>query len=89
MIGFQKDGYRLVRRVEHGLRMAQNDDIKGPADVPALFAEITALLEDAHEIAARGQNSKLERADYLSTVGELRNMLDQIGFLSESIRSAL
>ncbi|WP_440514796.1 hypothetical protein [Sphingopyxis terrae] len=51
MIRVQKDGYRLVPRVEHGLRMAQNDDIEGRADVPALFADITALLEDAHEIA--------------------------------------
>ena len=69
--------------------MTHNDDIEEPGDIPALFAEITALLEDAHEIAVRGQNSKLERADYLSAVGELRKMLDQIGFLSESIRSAL
>lgn len=69
--------------------MADNDDIEDPANVPALFAEITALLEDAHEIAVRGQNSKLERADYLSAVGELREMLEQIGFISESIQSAL
>lgn len=68
--------------------MADHDYISEPANIPALFAEITALLEDAHEIAVRGQNSKLERADYLSTVGELRKMLDQIGFISESIRSA-
>ena len=89
MIGFEKDGYRLARRVEHGRGMTHNDDIEEPGDIPALFAEITALLEDAHEIAVRGQNSKLERADYLSAVGELRKMLDQIGFLSDSIRSAL
>ena len=69
--------------------MAQNDNFKRPADVPALFADITALLEDAHEIAMRGQNSKLEREDYLSAVGELRKMLEQIGFLSNSIQSAL
>lgn len=68
--------------------MAQNDHIREPADVPALFADITALLEDAHEIAVRGQNSKLERVDYLSEVGQLRKILDQIGFLSESILSA-
>lgn len=69
--------------------MAAHDDIAEPASIPDLFAEITALLEDAHEIAVRGQKSKLERADYLSAVGELRKVLDQIRFLSESIRSAL
>lgn len=89
MIGFQKDGYRLARHVEHGRNMADNDDIEESANIPALFAEITALLEDAHEIAVRGQKSKLARTDYLSAVGELREMLDQIGSISESIRTAL
>ena len=69
--------------------MADNDDIEESANIPALFAEITALLEDAHEIAVRGQKSKLARTDYLSAVGELREMLDQIGSISESIRTAL
>ncbi|WP_156000845.1 hypothetical protein [Sphingopyxis sp. MC1] len=65
MIGFQKDGYRLARHVEHGRNMSDNDDIEESANIPALFAEITALLEDAHEIAVRGQKSKLARTDYL------------------------
>lgn len=89
MIGFQKDGYRLARRVEHGRNMADNDDIAEPANIPALFAEITALLEDAHEIAVRGQNSKLERADYLKATEELREMLDQMRLLSWTIRNKL
>ena len=88
MIEFQKDGYRLVRRFEHGRNMADIDDIEEPAGIPALFAEITALLEDAHEIAVRGQNSKLERLDYLSVVGELGKMLDLIRALSETMRAA-
>ena len=54
-----------------------------------LFAEITALLEDAHEIAVRGQNSKLERADYVKATEELREMLDQIRLLSRTIRNEL
>lgn len=69
--------------------MADNDDIEDPANVPALFAEITALLEDAHEIAVRGQNSKLERADYLKAVGELGKMLAEMRSLSQAIQSAL
>ena len=69
--------------------MADNDDIEDPANVPALFAEITALLEDAHEIAVQGQNSKLERADYLKAVGELGKMLAEMRSLSQAIQSAL
>lgn len=69
--------------------MADNDDIAEPANIPALFAEITALLEDAHEIAVRGQNSKLERADYLKATEELREMLDQMRLLSWTIRNKL
>ncbi len=53
--------------------MVQNVDNIPPADVPALFAEITALLEDAHEITVLGQNSKLGRADHLELTGQLRN----------------
>ncbi len=45
--------------------MADNDDVEESENIPALFAEITALLEDAHEIAVQGQNSKLGRPDHL------------------------
>lgn len=69
--------------------MAQDDHIREPADVPALFADITALLEDAHEIAVRGQNSKLDQVDYLNATNGLNIMLDQIRSLSGAIRIAL
>lgn len=69
--------------------MAPNDDIEKPADLPALFAEITALLEDAHEIAVRGQNSKLERRDYLQATDELNQMLDRVRSLSEATKLTL
>ncbi len=68
--------------------MAEIDDFEETVDIPARFTEITALLEDAHEIAVRGQNPKLERLDYLSAVGELGKMLDLIRALSETIRAA-
>ena len=48
--------------------MAIDDDMNPGATVPALFAEITALLEDAHEIAVQGQNSKLSTAEYSTTL---------------------
>lgn len=69
--------------------MATNDDIEGRRDVPALFAEITALLEDAHEIAVRGQNAKLERAALLQTADELERMLGQIRLVARTVRGLL
>jgi hypothetical protein len=69
--------------------MAPNNDIEKPADVPALFAEITALLEDAHEIAVRGQNAKLRRTDYLESTDELNKMLDRVRSLSAATKRAL
>jgi hypothetical protein len=88
-IGFQKDGYRLARRLQHGLRMVQNDHIERSGEVPAMFAQITALIEDSHDIAARGQNSRLERKDYLEAANEIQKLLDQIQGLSKIIRLIL
>lgn len=69
--------------------MPQNDEIQERANVPALFAQVTALLEDSHEIAVRGQNSKLEREDYFEAASEIRNKLDQIDAVSELIQLTL
>lgn len=66
--------------------MAIDNDKNPDAAVPALFAEITALLEDAHEIAPRGQNAKLSGADYRSCATELRRSLVQIQTLAESVQ---
>lgn len=69
--------------------MVQDDDNIPPADVPALFAEITALLEDAHEIAVRGQYSKLGRADHLELAGELRRTLGLIQSRAATLKGGL
>lgn len=66
--------------------MAENDDIEGRRDIPTLFAEITALLEDAHEVAVRGQNSKLELAACIEAVERLELMLERMQFLTGTIR---
>lgn len=55
--------------------MADNDDVEESENIPALFAEITALLEGAHEIAVRGQNSKLGRPDHLCLTDQLNQLL--------------
>lgn len=68
--------------------MAIDDDMNPEATAPALFAEITALLEDAHEIAVRGQNSKLSTAEYRLCATELRRSLDQIQTLAGSVQLA-
>lgn len=69
--------------------MAQSDDIERRADVPALFADITALLEDAHESATRGQNSKLEQADYLKAADAIARELDRMKSLLDNIKLLL
>ena len=66
--------------------MAIDNDETPDATVPALFAEITALLEDAHEIAVRGQNSNLSEAEYHSCGSELRRSIDQIQTLAGSVQ---
>jgi len=69
--------------------MMQSDNNMPQADVPALFAEITALLEDAHEIAVQGQNSRLQRQGYLEATAELETILEQIRLNSDAIRRTL
>lgn len=69
--------------------MVQNGDNMPQIDVPAIFAEITALLEDAHEIAVRGQSSRLERQRHLEATAELETILDQIRLNSDAIRRSL
>jgi hypothetical protein len=66
--------------------MAIDDHMNAGLTVPALFAKITALLEDTHEIAAQGQSSKLGAAEYRSRAHELEQALDQIYNLSEAVK---
>lgn len=69
--------------------MVQDDNNIPRADVPALFAAITALLEDAHEIAVRGQSSRLKRQRYLGAAAKLETILDRIRLNSDAIRRSL
>lgn len=69
--------------------MVDHDDIEKPADAPSLFADITALLEDAHEIATRGQNSKLQRGDYLNAADAIAKELDRMKSLLDRIKLLL
>lgn len=65
--------------------MAIDDHINAGPTAPALFAEITALLEDAHEIAVKGQSSRLSAAEYRARAHDLQQALDRIYKLSEAV----
>jgi hypothetical protein len=65
--------------------MAIDDHMNAGPTVPALFAEITALLEDAHEIAVRGQSPRLSQSEYISRAHELQQALGRIRPLAEAI----
>jgi hypothetical protein len=69
--------------------MEENGKIDERGDISTLFAEITALLEDAHEIAVRGQNAKLERAVRIEAVERLELMLGRVQFLTTAVRRAI
>lgn len=66
--------------------MAEDEDIDERRDIPALFAEITALLEDAHEIAMQGQNPRLEHTAQVDAVEQLEAMVGRMQFLTRTIR---
>ncbi|WP_077145651.1 hypothetical protein [Sphingopyxis sp. KK2] len=69
--------------------MAHDSHSSPGTKMPPLFAEITALIEDAHEIAVQGQDAKLTAEEYRAIGRELQNVLclalQRIG----SVRAAL
>jgi hypothetical protein len=69
--------------------MTENDENERQRDVSTLFAEITALLEDAHEIAVRGQNARLAPAARIEAVERLELMLGRMQSLTKTIRRAI
>ncbi|WP_461454698.1 hypothetical protein [Parasphingorhabdus sp.] len=59
--------------------MADTDDEIDPIKVrTALFALITARLKDAHEIAVKGQATKISNQGIGTLIVDLRSMLDEI-----------
>ncbi len=70
--------------------MANEDEIDAIKVRGALFALITARLEDAHEIAAKGQSSKADQKlisqltnDLECNLEEIRVLLDASAIVSE------
>ena len=50
-----------------------------------LFAFITARLEDAHEVAVKGQAAKISNQDVGDLIVNLRSMLDEIKIQMDAI----
>ncbi len=69
-----------------GWNMAGTDDEIGPIKVrTGLFALITARLEDAHEIAVKGQATKIGNQNIGDLIVDLRSMLDEINIHIDAI----
>ena len=59
--------------------MANLDDEIDPVKLrSALFALITARLEDAHAFAVKGQARDLDAAEFKSNITDIRAILDEI-----------
>ncbi len=69
-----------------GWDMADTDDEIDPIKVrTGLFALITARLEDAHEIAVKGQVAKISNQDIGDLIVDLRSMLDETNIHIDAI----
>ncbi|WP_422344510.1 hypothetical protein [Parasphingorhabdus sp.] len=65
--------------------MADDDEINPIKVRTGLFALITARLEDANEIAVKGQAANLGNPDVSGLVIELRSLLDEINVQLDAI----
>ncbi len=66
--------------------MSNADDEIDPIKVrTGLFALITARLEDAHEIAVKGQAAKIGNQNIGDLIVDLRSILDEINIHIDAI----
>lgn len=61
-----------------GAHMVDDSEIDPSKVCSGLFALITARLEDAHEMAVKGQATKVGSQDMGDLVADLRSMLDEV-----------
>ena len=50
-----------------------------------LFAETTALIEDAHELSVQGQSSKLSVKAAIGAATAMRRMTEEAGVLAQAV----
>ncbi len=68
-----------------GRDMADYNEIDATKVRTGLFALVTARLEDAHEVAVKGQATNVGNADVSGLVIELRSMFDEINVQMDAI----
>jgi len=83
----QKMGVDFWRTVSLDSGMINLDEIDPRKARSGLFALVTARLEDAHELAVRGQNPKLGQNETLSLLEEIADQTNQIEVLLMAIRT--
>lgn len=67
--------------------MVNLDEINPQKARSSLFALITARLEDAHEVAVRGQHPEIDQADMAQLLEELVDQINQIEIMIIAIGS--
>lgn len=63
----------------------RSDEIDSIKVRTGLFAVVTARLEDAHEIAAKGHSRHLTTADARIYIRDLRSILDEIEIQQDAV----
>ncbi len=66
-------------------RMINLDEIDPTKVRSGLFALVTALLEDAHELAVHGQRSKIDHSEVMKLLDDLVDQTNQIEILLMAI----
>lgn len=72
-------------KLSMGWGMINLDEIEPIKVRSALFALITARLEDAHELAVRGQRTKMDRSEVLKLLEGIVDQTNQIEILLMAI----
>ena len=75
---FEKLHMDFRKKSSMGRGMADDDEIDPIKVRTGLFALVTARLEDAHQIAVKGQTTNLVGLNARGLVIELRSLLDEI-----------
>lgn len=83
----QKMRVDFVPHMSVGRGMKNLDEIDPGKARSGLFALVTARLEDAHELAVRGQRPEIERGDVTELIEELVDQISQIEIMIMAIGS--
>lgn len=82
---FEKLHVDFRKKSSMGKDMADGDEVNPIKVRSGLFALITARLQDAHQIAVKGQAANVGTADVNGLIIELRSMFDEINVQLDAI----